>query len=66
MIDGQQALPQDSAQNDPTVPPPTPLNQSVPYLAPYVLHNHTDATPLPVITPISASGDAHACMDRLE
>ncbi|RVW15703.1 Retrovirus-related Pol polyprotein from transposon 17.6 [Vitis vinifera] len=65
-IDGQQAPPQDSAQYDSTAPPPPPLSQSVPHPTPYVLHSQIDATPLPVVAPIQASEDAHACMDKLE
>ena len=38
-IDGQQAQPQDSARYDAAAPPPPPLSQSVPHLAPYVLHS---------------------------
>ena len=54
-IDGQQApqaLPQDSAQYDSAAPSPPLLSQSVPHPTPYVLHSQTDATPLPVVTPI--------------
>ena len=68
-IDGQktQQIPhQDSAWYGLTIPPPPPLNQLVPYLALYVLHSQTDATPLPVVAPILTSEDAHARMDRLE
>ena len=38
MIDGQQVLPQDGAQYDPTVPPPPPLSQSAPQAIPFTLH----------------------------
>ena len=57
-IGGQQAsqaLPQDSAQYDSAAPPPPLLNQSVPHPTPYALHSQTNATPLPVVTPIQES-----------
>ena len=68
-IGGQQAsqaLPQDSAQYDSTAPPPPLLNQSVPHPTPYALHSQTNATPLPVVTPIQESEDTHARVDRFE
>ena len=46
-------------------PPPPLLSQSVPHLVPYVLHSQIDASPL-AVTPIQASEDVHARMDRLK
>ncbi|RVW78448.1 hypothetical protein CK203_051426 [Vitis vinifera] len=63
---GLAALPQDSAQYDSAAPPPPLLNQSVPHPTPYALHSQTNATPLPVVTPIQESEDAHARVDRFE
>ena len=62
----QQIQSQDGAQYDPAVPSPPSLNQSIPHLAPYILHSQTDTTPLPILAPIPASKDAHSRMDRLE
>ena len=66
MIDGQQVLPQDGAQYDPTVPPPPPLSQSAPQAIPFTLHSQTEVAPPPVTVPTPTSEDPHARMDRLE
>nr|CAN67851.1 hypothetical protein VITISV_020214 [Vitis vinifera] len=40
--------------------------QSVPCPTPYVLHSQIDVTPPPVVAPIPALEDTHACMDILD
>ncbi|KAL6314367.1 hypothetical protein AAG906_021201 [Vitis piasezkii] len=68
-IDGQQTqqVPvQESTQFDTTVPPPPLPSQSVPQAIPFTLHSQIEVAPPPITSPIPASEDPHARMDKLE
>ncbi|RVW29098.1 Retrovirus-related Pol polyprotein from transposon 17.6 [Vitis vinifera] len=68
-IDGQQTqqVPvQESTQFDTTVPPPPLPSQSVPQAIPFTLHSQIEVAPPPITSPIPASEDPYARMDKLE
>ncbi|RVW25275.1 hypothetical protein CK203_114769 [Vitis vinifera] len=68
-IDGQQTqqIPvQESTQFDTIVPPPPLPSQSVPQAIPFTLHSQIEVAPPPITSPIPASEDPHARMDKLE
>ncbi|RVW67595.1 hypothetical protein CK203_065414 [Vitis vinifera] len=57
---------QESTQFDTIVPPPPLPSQSVPQAIPFTLHSQIEVAPPPITSPIPASEDPHARMDKLE
>ena len=47
------------------LPPPPPLDQTVPYVSPYLLHGQSEVV-LPTKIHTTIPDDTHTCMDRIK
>ena len=47
------------------LPPPPPLDQTVPYVSPYLLHGQSEVV-LPTAIHTTIPDDTHTCMDRIK